>query len=175
MLSTNFSSSAYLIFCFLTTTTYAFPSYPHFVSSLFADRHNVSSSNMLKNLNVSRVLSIEALSSQTDPEWDIVCETDGHPDRSVNSTDCLHIATEIENSAGATSYRVYKGTDHNMEWRHGDCSASLEPMLTIDTDVFKPILIALSIRRIVERCGYMVPKMGGRTLVGPRRKFEVFI
>ena len=161
--------------CFLTITIYALPSHPQFGSSLVADRHNASSTNMLDNLNVSRVLSVEALNTRLNPEWPITCETDERPERPVNNTDCLHIATEIENSPGATSYRLYKGTDHNMSWRHGDCYALLDSMFPTDTDVFQPILIALNIRRIVEKCDDVVPLMGGITFVGPRRKFDLII
>ncbi len=176
MLSIFLSSNAIIIFCFLAITSYVFPSYSKFGSSSFvADRYNVSSSKIIDNPNGSKILSTEPLNNLLEREWPVVCESDHYSTHPVNSTDCFHIATEIENSAGATSWHIYKSTDPDLEWRHGDCYALLNSMFPTATDVFKPILIARNIRRVAEKCEGMVPKMGGATSVGPRRNFELFI
>lgn len=175
MRSVILSSNAFIFFHLLVTTTYAFPAYPQLVSSLAADRHNVSSPNMLDNLNVHRIPSTEALNLPLEPVWSITCETDEFPVRPVNGIDCLHIATQIENSAGATSYHLYKATDPGLGWRHGGCYVFLDSRLPTDTDVFRPILIALNIRRVVEKCDTLVSKLGGVTAIGLRRKFDLYI
>jgi len=171
MLSVILSSNAFIFFHLLVTTTYAFPAYPQLVSPLVADRHNVSSPNMLDNLNVNRIPSTEALNLPPEPVWSITCETEPFTHRPVIGTDCLQIATQIENSAGATAYHLYKASDPGLGWRNGGCYIFLDSMLPTDTDVFRPISIALNIRRVVEKCD----TLGGATAIGPRRKFDLFI
>lgn len=168
-----------IIYFSLIITSYALPSNWKFDSPLsVADRLHVSSSSMiLDNLNVSRFAPFysnptEILNASRGPMWAITCNEHELP---PNRTDCIHIATHIENSPGATSYRVYNSDDPNLDWRHGNCRAIVNARFRGTTDVFKPVLIARDIRRVVELCGATTPGQSGFTTLGPRGRFLLHV
>jgi hypothetical protein len=169
-----------IVVCFsLIISSYALPLHSELgSSSSVADRLIVSSSSMiLDNLNDSRSgpiysNSTEVLNTSLGPEWPITCSEHELP---LSITDCYHIATQIENSPGATSYRIYRSDEPFLDWTHGNCRAIVSCRFAGATDVFKPVLIARDIRRVVELCDITIPRQSGMTAVGPRRKFRLLV
>jgi hypothetical protein len=175
-------TNAIIVYSSLIISSYAIPSHSKLgSSSSVADRLIVSSSSMiLDNLNDSRSgpiysNSTEVLNTSLGPEWPISCSVHLLP---VSITDCYYIATQIENSPGATSNRIYTSDEPFLDWTHGNCRAIVSCRVagaTHATDVFKPVLIARDIRRVVERCGITIPRQSGMTAVGPRGKFRLHV
>ncbi len=169
-----------IVVCFsLIISSYAIPSRSKLgSSSSVADRLIVSSSSMiLDNLNDSRSgpiysNSTEVLNTPLGPEWPISCSVYLLP---LSITDCYYIATQIENSPGATSYRIYRSDEPSLDWKHGNCRAVVSGKFAGATDVFKPVLIARDIRRVVELCDILIPRQSGMTTVGPRGKFRLHV
>ncbi len=166
---------AILVLCYPIITSYAFPLSLELGSPFsIADRRGVSSSKVLDNPYVGRMAPFygnptETLNTTLGPEWPITCGERRGP---LNTTDCIHIATEIENSPGATSLRVYKSQEAgDLQWEYGGCNVVVGALHLRATDVFKPILIARDIRRVVEKCD----REAGMTTVGPRRYFVMLV
>lgn len=172
-------TNAIFVYFSLIISSYAIPSHSKLgSSSSVADRLIVSSSSMiLDRLDNSRSgpiysNSTEVLNTPLGPEWPISCSVYLSP---LSRTDCYYIATQIENSPGATSYRVYSSDEPPLEWKHGDCRVVVGGRFAGATDVFKPVLIARDIRRVVEQCDILIPRQSGMTNVGPRGNFRLHV
>ena len=172
-------TNAVVVYFSLIISSYAIPSHSKLgSSSSIADRLIVSSSPMiLDNLNDSRSAPIysnstEVLDTPLGPEWPISCSVYSPP---LSIADCYYIATQIEDSPGATSYRIYKSEKPFLELKHGDCRAVISGKFAGATDVFKPVLIARDIRRVAKQCDILMQKQSGITTLGPRGNFRLHV
>lgn len=131
------------------------------------DSHNFDQS-------IRPVNPVEASTESFGSDWPILCIKPGRPFALPPvQADCQHISTEIENSVDATAFRVYKQAEGGLNWSHGGCLVSLVGAQTGSTDVFKPVLIARDIMRVVKYCE--MAGTGGTTTVGPRKMFALVV
>lgn len=167
-----------IVVCFsLIISSYALPPPSKLgSSSSVADRVIVPSSSLILDdlkLNGSGSIynsSTEVLNTPLGPEWPIYCSTHREP---LTKANCYHIATQIENSPGATTFRIYRSDDPPMAWAYGNCQVVVGSNIPGATDVFQPVLIARDIRRVVQLCDITVPGQSGITAIGPRGKLRL--
>ena len=142
------------------------------------DRRNVSAPKTFKGFDngvnaSSQIDPVEDPMASLEPEWPVVCSAPSRRfSRPLDELSCLHIATQIETSPGATSFRIYSGGDR-VSWVHGNCHIFMRGLGTGSTDVFKPVLIARNVRRILQICAR--GRLGGATNVGPRKRFVLVV
>ena len=177
MLHSYFHPAGIATLCLLITLSYAFPSASrsNSVTSTAAGRNLFYKSFDDLNPNVipsSPSVPGKANAVTLQPEWEVQCirPSEATPRERVGD-DCSAICTQIESSEGATSFKIYSEADGRLVRTHGKCRITLLAWEIGATDVFKPILIAQSIRRIVEQCSGL--GLGGRTKVGPRGRFKL--
>ena len=180
MMYVAYSSKALATLYLLIVTSYASTSAskPGALSPI-VNKRNISAPETFEAFDTSTVAAsqtklVEAPTSMLQPDWPIICS---QPSRQLalpwNKKDCLRIATQIETGPGATSFRIYGETGERLAWVLDNCCVLLRGLTVGSTDVFKPILIARSIRRVVHVCAQS--RLGGTTNVGPRRKFILII
>ena len=161
------------------TSSYGFilASEPGAQSSVI-DRRNVSAPKTFKGFDngvnaSSQINPVEDPMATLEPEWPVVCSAPSRRfARPLDEQSCLHLATVIETSPGATSFRIYSG-QQRLSWIHGNCHIFMRGLGTGTTDVFKPVLIARNIRRILHICAS--ERLGGATNVGPRKRFVLVV
>lgn len=157
--------------------SFALPSKFESASSPAAKKGDISPSKIFNNLSAGPISfsqnkpTIDSITN-LDPGWPISCRAVSTP-IALDEAHCIHIATEIESGEGAQSLRIYSADDGIRFWRYGTCLVSLGAWRPGYTDVFKPILIAQNIRRVVEVCVRI--GLGGATYVGPRRRFVLSV
>lgn len=159
--------------------SFALPSRFESASPPAAKRRDISPSKIFDDLSAGPIgfsqnkPTIDPIIS-IQPGWPIACRSlrdpIAHP---LDEADCIHISTEIESSEGAGSFRVYSADAGLLVWTHSTCVITMGATRLGYTDVFMPILIAQSIRYVVDVC--LGRGLGGMTDVGPRRKFVLVV
>ncbi len=179
MLSFCFVPGTFISLCLLLTMSFALPSRFESASSPAATRRDISPSKIFDDLSAGPIgfsqnkPTIDPIIS-LQPGWPVACRSIRDPiAHPPNEADCIHISTEIESSEGAESFRVFSADAGILVWAHSNCVVTMGAARLEYTDVFKPILIAQSIRHVVDVC--LRRGLGGVTEVGPRRKFVLVV
>lgn len=177
MPSVTLSANAFVFLHLLIITAYALPAYLQLTPPSIADRPNVFSPHLLNNsISTPRIpATTEALTRPSEPLPAIDCDRGASYDRSVKAADCLYIAAQIEDSPDAKTPRVYRGTDDDLDWGHGNCSVEIFAFIRSNTDTFRPTSIAFNIRRMVAKCDTWNTRLGGQTRIGPAQKFALAV
>lgn len=173
-----FVPGTFVSFCLLLTMSYALPSKFESASSSVAEKGNISLPNIFYNLDGGPIGSSQSTSTRASnptlkPDWPITCNRPSPFPPLLNVADCLYISTTIESSTDAKTFRVYSAAAGLLTWVHRTCRVTMGATHTGYTDVFKPILIAHDIGRVVHRCSRL--GYGGATHVGPRMRFALVV
>ena len=179
MMYVPYSAEALFALCLSITTSFASVPGSHPAPLSFViKRRNISASETSKGFDNNIIVSsrsnpVEAPTTTLGPDWPIFCAKPTPMAQRLDQKDCLTIASQIETSPGATSFRIYSGEEGRLHWGQGSCSISMGGLTLRSTDVFKPVLIARDIRRVLGSC--VGNGRGGVTNVGPRRKFILIV
>ena len=179
MLYATFPLTYLATFLLVVTVSYAFPPNSRLtLPSSIATKPDASSSETSNNTNATGIADPRTSPIDRLPydEPHIFCDQPHMvPRRPWDEPDCLRIAAVIEDSLASSSPRVWGivGGKEIVFWENPECRASMISVLDGATDVFAPVLMAQSIRRVVEQC--RTYKMGGTTRVGPRENFSLIV
>ena len=174
MLSSCLRPLAIVALCLLIIPSYAFPP-----AARFDAKGNPIFYKNFNKPNVSAITSPQRVAgkpftSTFEPEWEVTCTI---PSEVVSwrriGDDCTAICARIESSEGANRPRIYSQADTPLVLVNGNCFVTMFALRLGATDVYKPNLIAQTIRYVVERCSGF--GLGGSSNIGPRGKFELMV